>query len=707
MNYFKGSKLGKLLNILEKKIPQGENIIYSVPEVWNTFGYNGAKVKENNPGVVYVNPYKFYHQCIKKFIMNDAKKEYGYGQSIALNSKKVDEAYECWCGDWVKRSSIYSMHVRTSTSWDHDECGGLNNNKEYAFKETGTFVKSIALIPVLKRMGINTIYLLPIAQHSVKNKKGEQGSPYAVKNFTKIDEELKDSMTGNKMTVEEEFGAFVEACHMVGIKVMIDIIPRTCARDNDLILDHPDWFYWVFLDKLNDYRAPNVPGVGENIKPTNENVHKIYESQDTRYLLSKFTYSPEVLNPDLWQEIRQLVKTNKDLNVLDLLEQRMGITTAPAFSDCINDPQPPWGDVTYLRMYLDNPVQSRCFIDEYHQPPYILNDVIKSNLFKGDRVNTELWDTLSDIIPFYQRNFGIDGARIDMGHALPCELVEKIIKNARDIDGDFCFIAEELSKEAAKEARRVGYNMIIGYGFYMEPRIEERLCHEFLYDSRFLEIPVFATGETADTQRLVARKGGGKFVKTLTVLNHFMPNGIPFINSGLEIFEIQPMNTGLDCVKDEEWIRLNGDDKYNGKLAFFDKYQFHWTNEARWEMINVLECVGNIRNKYIENLSEKWNFYPLWLGRMDTNAIGFGWKIRDIEDNNKEGILVVIGNLDMYNDMHLTVSLDEIRRATGNYESYGKVLYGRNECDVETQDFDEYLNLRLSLIPGEVKIIKI
>ena len=61
---------------------------------------------------------------------------------------------------------------------------------------------------------------------------------------------------------------------------------------------------------------------------------------------------------------------------------------------------------------------------------------------------------LSNIIPHYQQQYGIDGARIDMGHALPSELVNRIIANARINDKDFCFIAEELQEENAKVFKR-------------------------------------------------------------------------------------------------------------------------------------------------------------------------------------------------------------------------------------------------------------
>ena len=54
-----------------------------------------------------------------------------------------------------------------------------------------------------------------------------------------------------------------------------------------------------------------------------------------------------------------------------------------------------------------------------------------------------------------------------------------IITKARDVDYDFAFIAEELNPENAGKALELGYNIIIGNGFWMEPRIWEKKLHKF------------------------------------------------------------------------------------------------------------------------------------------------------------------------------------------------------------------------------------
>ena len=75
-------------------------------------------------------------------------------------------------GDWILKSIVYSMMIRTSTTWDHDRNGYIDENNIYHVKETGTFLKTLALLPLLDKMGVDAIYLLPISKFSLKNKKG-------------------------------------------------------------------------------------------------------------------------------------------------------------------------------------------------------------------------------------------------------------------------------------------------------------------------------------------------------------------------------------------------------------------------------------------------------------------------------------------------------------------------------------------------------
>ncbi len=702
----RGSKLKKLLDVLKGHDHKNETYNYVIPDLWNAWGYQGEEMVRTSWGELIVNPYHFYSQVIESFILPKAEDEVNYNQSLSLIKQSYQDKPGYLGGDWIKDSVVYSMMVRTSTAWDHDRSGDLENHNLYNLNETGTFVKSLVLLPLLKKMGVDTVYMLPISKFSLKDKKGELGSPYGVSNFFEIDQSLKDNMTGSEMTIEEEFQAFVEACHILDMKVMIDIIPRTNSVESDLILEHPDWFYWVYTDTFHEYYPPYVPGLGSTLTPKPEYLPYVYASEAVWNHIHKFSYAPNIIDPEKWERVVKEYHETEGASILDLVNREFGLTVAPAFSDHINDVQPPWTDVTFFRMYLDHPVESQKYLGGQELPPYILFDTIKSNLYKGNIINEGLWATLSNIIPHYQQHYGIDGARIDMGHALPSELVNRIIANARTNDPDFCFIAEELQEENAKVSRDNGYNMIIGYGFYQEPRVYEHRTHNFMYESRHLPCPVFAGGETHDTPRLAARDGGRTLSKMLTVMNMFMPNGVPFINSGQEVYETQPMNTGLDC-RDYEQYMLPQNDRYFGKLALFDKFALHYLNHMRWELPDILEAISKIRHDHLKTFTNVENFVGLGFDNLGDPAIGFGYIEEGKRGHYNDNVFIIVASTNMHSPIDVMVHLENLREQSKNTWCTGKLLFSTHEWQREVHEFDYNRNLHLHLQPGEVKIIKL
>ncbi|XMB86942.1 alpha-amylase family glycosyl hydrolase [Mycoplasmatota bacterium WC44] len=605
------SSLMKLKDILTNN----DSTKVFIPDLWNCLN---LECEEDKFGELAVDESKFLLEVIESFYDDDNDYTKSYSKIYNINTN----------GDWVKESVAYSMMIRTSTTWDMNVDGVIDDS------ETGTFLRTIILLPLLKKMGVNMLYLLPISKYSSKDKKGELGSAYGVSNFTELDPNLKDNITSDLMTIEEEFQALVEACHMFDIRVVIDIIPRTNSVNSDLIAENPEWFYWIDYSDLDGYTPPVVEGIKPSTQPNNKNLSKVYASKEVLNHISKFRQNPKETCPDKWDKVVNEWKNNQNEFLLDVIRREFGLTIAPAFSDHINDPQPAWSDITFFRLYMDHPKESMKHLTKDYNP-YILFDTIKGNLFQGEIVNQELWDRLAGIIPYYQQ-FGVDGARIDMGHALPKDLTSLIVSSAKEVDSDFAFIAEEMNVDNAMKAKENGYNMIIGNGFWMAPRLVEGKTKDFYYNSKDLILPVFAAGETHDTQRLAARDNGGvRLSKMLTILNMFMPNGVPFINSGQELYERQPMNLGIDCKPDEdENLPLN--DPFNKKLALFDKYQFHYLVPNRWELVEILEEVSKIRNRYLHSILDTENFTPI----EEEKIIGMVFNV-------DKGKLIVVANADM------------------------------------------------------------
>lgn len=603
--------------------------------------------------------------------------------------------------NWLSHASVYSAMIRTSTSWDHNHDGLLDKIAESPITETGTFLKTLLLLPLLQYMGMNTLYLLPINKMSTLDKKGDFGSPYAVSNFFKLDETLKDSLTGKTTTVDDEFGALCEAAHMLGIRVVIDFVPRTNALDSDFILNHPDWFYWIDVNEADGYYPPAVPELfnvhpGESIhQPTNENLPYIYADEGVKAHIRKFRFAPSVTEPKRWKEFRKEYFKKPKENVVKAIEKEFGVTVAKAFSDGINDPQPPWSDVTFFRMYLDHTEESTKYLEDMNTPPYILFDVIKSNMHKGATPNNGLWKKLADIAPHFQREFGIDGARIDMGHALPSELVSMILANARAFDPNFTFIAEELLAKNAQPAKDAGYDMIIGDNFMTLPRISMSEKTNYYNDIAALPIPVFACVETHDTPRVAGRFGNAyenkMMSRLISTLNMFSPNAIPFVNSGQELLEPQPMNTGLDSQPGDEFKYLDKNDPYYGKLALFDKYALHWLHAESAENIQLYHQLAQIRTQYLETLTDLNQYQYSHLDFLPQRFIEMTYSLKSPSEFTH---IALFANVSLYDHidfplLHTSEAMTILSSATPHH----------------TQPFDGMHNKMIHVAPLEAKIV--
>lgn len=623
---------------------RSERRCYRIPALWDCWGYVDAR--SSGPGEVAVRVHEFMAGCLEQVILPARRGRrlgrrslsQALGVRRAAGGKVLDGGVRRKGGDWIRSAIVYGMLVRATTAWDHDGDGHLVGGK---WTETGTFLKSILLLPLLARMGIDVICLLPVSETSQAFRKGELGCPYSVKNHLALEPALHDQVLGSEpSSVEVEFGAFVEAAHAMGMRVMLDFAPRTTARDNTLILEHPEWFYWIDAERGRTFGAPRLEGVRFGIPKTSE-LGPILRRAEVRAHLSAFRHAPNETDPARWRRFVRRCGEGAVKDGMRRVVREFGVIPAPGFSDCINDPQPAWSDVTFLRMFLDHPAASvRHLEDPDRQPPYVFTDTIKSSKFPGRRPNRALWKYLSGILPFYQR-FGVDGARVDMGHALPADLERQIVETSRRRDPDFCLLSEDLTHEGAAAARRAGYNALIGASWNMEPRHRQgglhRLVGEILPRAA---LPALAAAELPDTPRAVTREGGRKFVRLVGVLNHFLPSAIPFVNSGLEVFERQPMNLGLDPQPRDRFV-LPKSDPYYGKLAYFDRVALHWTHRGAGSLIELLGRASQVRRRFIAELRDTGNYFAPRVLKNARKVVAVGWRVE-----GGRSALIAVANID-------------------------------------------------------------
>src|ERR1051326_3385344 len=116
--------------------------------------------------------------------------------------------------DWILQGNIYEVNVRQYTP-------------------KGTFAAFAKHLDRLKKMGVQTVWFMPINPISKKDRKGTLGSYYAVADYKAINPEY-GTMNGWK--------ELVKMIHAKGMKVMIDWVPNHTGADNRWITAHPNFY---------------------------------------------------------------------------------------------------------------------------------------------------------------------------------------------------------------------------------------------------------------------------------------------------------------------------------------------------------------------------------------------------------------------------------------------------------------------------------
>ncbi|MBK7722771.1 MAG: alpha-amylase [Austwickia sp.] len=116
--------------------------------------------------------------------------------------------------DWAVNASMYQINVRQ-------------------FSAEGTFDAAAAQLPRLADLGVKILWLMPVHEIGVLNRKGVLGSPYAVRDHYSVNPEL-----GTLGSLR----AFVDAAHALGMYVILDWVANHTAWDHVLTTQHPQWY---------------------------------------------------------------------------------------------------------------------------------------------------------------------------------------------------------------------------------------------------------------------------------------------------------------------------------------------------------------------------------------------------------------------------------------------------------------------------------
>jgi starch synthase (maltosyl-transferring) len=450
---------------------------------------------------------------------------------------------------WSYESTIvYNGLLRHITAWQHGEDATAEG-----WCVNGSFVKMLALLPYLHALHVTTLSLLPLYERGVVGRKGTLGSPYAIRHPLRIDHDLAESCL--HMSPHDQLRCLVDACHALGIKVVFEFVPRTASIDSDLVAEHPQWFYWVKQRALDagTFRAP-VLGSDDLL------VAKELVALHQRVGLPE----PEVAYQALFTSTPHSVQCTEH-GWAGTMPDGMLVGIPGAFADWPpDDPQPAWSDVTYLRLH-DHPHFRYMAYNTVRMYDALLDLPVYRQM--------DAWDHIASIIPWYIDRFDIDGALIDMGHALPEDLQRRLIDDVRARKPDFMFWEENFFLQ--QESRDAGYDAVVGYlpfDAHDEDRMEAFLQRSI--DETFA-VRYFGTPETHNTPRSAARTGSPyRSLATWAMIAH-LPKALPFIHAGIELGEVRPVNTGLGFTAEEQALFTTDD------LALFSSVILPWTAPSR------------------------------------------------------------------------------------------------------------------------------
>ncbi len=206
------------------------------------------------------------------------------------------------------------------------------------FSATGTFVGVTERLEHIKALGADIIWLMPIHPIGQKNRKGQLGSPYAVRDFLAVNPEF-----GNK----EDLKQLVAKAHSLDLKVILDWVPNHSAWDNPLVDSHPHWYakdykgdfrpspWWDWSDIIEfDYAQPDL---------------RNYMIKAMRYWVEEFDFDgfrcdvAGYIPNDFWQQARHALDSVKPVFLLaewenrDLHENAFNMTYAWSWNETLHE----------------------------------------------------------------------------------------------------------------------------------------------------------------------------------------------------------------------------------------------------------------------------------------------------------------------------------------------------------------------------------
>ncbi len=115
---------------------------------------------------------------------------------------------------WIQDGPVYEIYVR-------------------AFSKEGSFKAVQDRLPYLKKLGVGTLWLMPIYPIGEQGRKGSLGSPYSVRDYYQVNTEY-----GNEQALKN----LIKAVHGAGMHIIVDMVANHTANDYVAMTNHPEMF---------------------------------------------------------------------------------------------------------------------------------------------------------------------------------------------------------------------------------------------------------------------------------------------------------------------------------------------------------------------------------------------------------------------------------------------------------------------------------
>jgi len=505
------NKFSTLESILKacKNPERKEKVTYFVPGAWMLDPLRGTEhlremvSSEEIIRTVSVNsPYKLIEETIKNILK--------YNKEHGETKKDIDMK----TGKGIK--AVNSL-ARVLSMYDHNGDGVIGSSgtehitlNSEGICEMGTFIKNILVLPYLKALGFNTIHLQPITEIGVYGKKGNLGSPFAIRDPFSIDHNLADPLFD--FDAEKQYIAFIEAAHALGMMVVQEVIPRTLSIDSKILEKNPEYGYWIkegSIKRMPDYYHTDYEYSTSKGKRRfsdrksfedwffSEYQGKIYSGKyGLDDLIDVNKTDPEYVS--FFVETPDEVKREEDGRLVGYYKNSQEKSEVfPAFCDTPFEIQPFWQDVTYLRLYKDNHGDLPLVTPLSFVTAKFFKDV-EPEIERKYR-NEPVWNMITGYFDKF-KHMGVDGFVLDMGHALPDDLksaIKKVLPNLweENLAAGFSFLSETPTVITGKVFAygEPGYNNREEMKYYEENPVETVRFHIKNMRRLFEEVSEFET----------------------------------------------------------------------------------------------------------------------------------------------------------------------------------------------------------------------